>query len=184
MNVSLLLALAAAAGASAPSPSAAPAPIAGAHSVGVYDSRAVAYAYFWYPPNRLRRDQLIAAAQAAKASGDSVRLSALTKEIAAESDRSHLEIFSTAPADGAMAALKDRLPRICREAGVHSIVSVWDGEALASVPAADRVDVTDRLVREFFARPSPHLQRTIESIRAAKPLPLWQAKLLLKAGAL
>jgi hypothetical protein len=42
--------------------------------------------------------------------------------------------------------------------------------------------LTGRLVRAFFPKPSEHLPIQIKAFEAAKPLPLWQAKLLCLFG--
>jgi hypothetical protein len=153
-------------------------PAAGTASrVGIYDSRAVSFAHFWSEPARQERDALIAKAKAAKDSGDKKRFEELQKEIVAGQKRSHLQVFSTAPADEAMAALQDKLPAIERELGVTSLVSKWDEGALKTIPEANRVDATDRLVREF--KLDEKRRNGIEKFKTVKPLPLWQAKLLI-----
>jgi hypothetical protein len=168
----LLLSLAAA-------PAAEPAKTAEAR-VGVYDSRVVSFAHFWSEPGRKDRDALIASARAAKAAGDTVRFKELEQQISAGQNRSHLQVFSTAPADEAMAALKDKLPAIQQELGVSRFVSKWDEPALRDVPAANRIDATDRLAREFT--PDEKRQKTIEQMKKTSPLPLEQAKKLLAEG--
>ena len=150
--------------------------------VGVYDSRAVAYAYFWSAPRREERDALIARAKDAKRSGDTALLNQLKPQIAAAQRQSMLEVFSTAPADEAMASLKDRLPPLRRELGLDRLVSKWDTRALRGVSEADRVDVTDRLVREFLQEPTEKQLKMLESMEAAKPIPLWQVKLIALFG--
>ncbi len=146
--------------------------------VGVYDSRVVAYAYFWSAPVRRERDALIARAKAAKQAGDTTRLEELQSQIVAGQKRMCLEVFSRAPAVEALAAIKDKLPAIQAELGVARCVSKWDESALKHIPAADRVDVTDRLVAEFLPTPTDRQRKTMDSCKAGEPLPLWQAKLL------
>jgi hypothetical protein len=148
--------------------------------VGVYDSRAVAFAYFWSPPIRKQRDELIVAAKSAKDAGDEKRLGELKQEIVAGSKQTHLQVFSTAPATEAMAALQGRLPAIQKELGVERLVSKWDRAGLQGVPEANRVEVTDRLVREFDA--DEKRLKSIAELKTKPPLPLWQAKLLLRFG--
>lgn len=142
--------------------------------IGVYDSRAVAFAHFWSDARRVERDQLVAAAKAAKADGDEARFKQLSAQLGALSDRSHLQVFSTEPADEAMAALRERGPALRAELGVERFVSKWDAAGLQGIPAEKQIDVTDRLVREF--NPDAKRLKTIEQMKAAKPLPLEQAK--------
>lgn len=146
--------------------------------VGVYDSRAVSYAHFWSPPVRHDRDALLAAARAAKDAGDTKQLKELETRLETAQRQSMLEVFSTAPSEEAMAAIRDKLPGIQAELGVDRLVSKWDERALKDIPEQDRVDATDRLIRAFFPKPSEHLESTIKGIEGAKPLPLWQAKFM------
>jgi hypothetical protein len=150
--------------------------------VGIYDSRIIAFAHFWSEPVRQERDALIAGARAAKAAGDDARYKELTARIKAEQDRSHLQVFSTAPATEAMAALQDRTPALQRELGVERFVSKWDEAALRDIPAANRVDATDRLAREF--KPDEKRSKTIEQMKSVKPMPIDEAARKMKAGKL
>ncbi|HUJ12428.1 MAG TPA: hypothetical protein VL284_01450 [Thermoanaerobaculia bacterium] len=146
--------------------------------VGVYDSRAVAYAHFWSMPVQQQHAALAARAQAAKETGDDAQFQQVTAMIKAQRKQSHLEVFSSAPATEAMTALHDRLPGIKQELGVTRLVSKWDTKTLAGVPTAYRIDVTDRLVHEFLPAPTPRQQQTIAAMKRGKPLPLWEARLL------
>jgi hypothetical protein len=168
-----------AAGAAAPSQ---PAPAPAGERIGVYDSRVISYAHFWSAPARQQREALIAAAKAAKAAGDTARFHELGAQLSAAQSRAHLEVFSTAPADDALAALQPKLAEILRAQGVTRLVSKWDEAALQAVPAANRVDVTDRLAREFDL--PPERAKTMEGIKRAKPLPLEEARRLDQAGKL
>ncbi|MBI5769821.1 MAG: hypothetical protein HZA93_18745 [Verrucomicrobia bacterium] len=171
---SLLLSAVAQATAAAESPSG---------KIGVYDSRVVAYAHFWSEPERAARDALMAAARAAKQT-DAARFKELSAQLAAAQKRSHLQVFSTAPADEAMAALKDKLPALQQELGVGRLASAWDEAALKDVPAASRVDVTDRLVQELLPKADDKQKKTIAEMKKAKPMPLAKAKELAEAGKL
>jgi hypothetical protein len=170
LGTAALVALAAA-HATEPQPGAAP-------RVGIYDSRVLSFAHFWWPPQRQQRDELIANAKAANAAGDTMRFEELQKQIVAGSNQSHLQVFSTAPAGEAMAALKDKLPAIQQELGVAQFVSKWDEAALKGVPETNRVDATDRLVREFS--PDEKRQKTIEQMKKSKPLPLDETTRLMR----
>lgn len=150
--------------------------------VGVYDSRIVSFAHFWSEPNRQERDALIAAAKAAKAAGSDSRFKELSDQLEAMQARSHLQVFSTAPADDAMAALKERLPEIQRELGISRLVSKWDEASLVGVPEKNRIEVTERLVREF--NPDEKRRKTIEAMKHSQPIPLDRARELLEKGKL
>jgi hypothetical protein len=162
-------------------PAAEPAKTAEAR-VGIYDSRVLSFAHFWSEPVRKERDALVAEAKAAKNAGDTARFKSLEQQIVAGSNRSHLQVFSTAPADESLAALEDKLPAIQKELGVARFVSRWDEAALKQIPAANRVDATDRLAREFA--PDAKRLQTIEQLKKSKPLPLDEATKLMQAGKL
>lgn len=150
--------------------------------VGIYDSRVVAFAHFWSESASRERDALLASAKAAKAVGDTARLKDFEAKLRAAQTRSHLQVFSTAPAEEAMAALKEKLPALRQELGVVRFVSKWDEAALRDIPRANQVDVTDRLAREF--NPDAKRLKTIEQMKASKPLPLAEATRLAEAGKL
>jgi hypothetical protein len=138
--------------------------------IGVYDSRVVAYAHFWTPEHQQQLKEKSAAGKAAKAAGDQAQFNKLSKEMADEQDRIHHEVFSTAPAEEAMAALKPRLAVIQKQAGVSALVSKWDKQTLFTYKSAQQVDVTDLLVREF--KLDPKQTKIIEDIKKQKPVPL------------
>lgn len=151
--------------------------------VGVYDSRLVAYAHFWSAPERASRDALIASAKAAK-QADAARFKELNSQLVAAQKRSHLQVFSTAPADEAMAALKDKLPALQQELAVSRLVSKWDEAALKDANAKDQIDVTDRLVQELLPNADDKQKKVIAEMKKAKPMPLAKAKELADAGKL
>lgn len=170
----LLASLLSAAPAPAQTP-AAPAPPAAAR-VGVYDSRAVAYAHFVHPEHQAALKRRMAEARAAKAAGDTARYRDLEKQIVAEQKQMHLQVFSTAPIPETMARLAERLPEIQREAAVARIVSKWDERALRGVAPADRIDVTELLVRGCPL--SAAQRKTMRELTAREPMALWKARCL------
>lgn len=149
--------------------------------VGVYDSRAIAFAYFYSPAVRAGREQLVKEAREAKAANDRAKAKALERRLSAAQRDVHLAIFSTAPATAAMSNLNDRLPALHRELGVSRFVSKWDADALRGIPVANRVDVTDHLVRQFIT-PDGKQQKSLEKLKTTRPLALWKAKLMLLFG--
>lgn len=137
--------------------------------VGVYDSRAVAYAHFWSAEATRDRNEAMAAAKAARAAGDTAGAEAKGRALAAYQERMHQQVFGSAPATEAMGALAARLPALQRELGLARLVSKWDLKALKDVPAAQRVEVTDRLVREFIV-PTEKQQKVLDSMKTTKPV--------------
>lgn len=151
--------------------------------VGVYDSRVLAYAWFWSEPAAKERNARIAEAKVAKASGDTARAKELGDQLAALQLNNHLQVFSTAPVDDILAALGPKFVSLKAELGVGRFVSKWDEAALKAVPTAERIDVTDPLTRAIFT-PTERQVKTIEAIKAQPPIPLEQARKLAQSGEL
>jgi len=150
--------------------------------VGVYDSRAVAYAWFGTTNHQHRLDEQIQAARAARAKGDteqSKKLALMLKEQQAEI---HRQVFSTAPATDALAAIRERIPGIEKQAGVTVLISKWDEQALKPYPAVQQVDVTGDLVREF--KPTEKQLKVIADLQKKKPLSLEKCNELIRKGAI
>ena len=152
--------------------------------VGVYDSRAVAYAHFWSEAATEKRNALIAQARAAKTAGDDARYRKLDQTLRDLQARDHLEVFSSAPAVEAVAVLRDDLRALQIDLGLARIVSKWDEVALQAIPPAGRVDLTERLVRELLPNPTEQQQKVLASFRTSRPMPLDKAKQLAAAGKL
>jgi hypothetical protein len=123
----------------------------------------------------------MAAARAAKQSGDTARFKHLDATLRQMQDEMHREVFSTAPADGALAAIKERIPEIEKQKGITALVSKWDQPALKQYPNAEKVDVTDRLVREFI-QPTGQQQKVISEMQRQKPLLLEECNELIRKG--
>jgi len=149
--------------------------------IGVYDSRAVAYAWFWSAKHQTWLKQQMQTARAAKAAGDTNRFQELDTMLSGHQAEMHREVFSTAPPGEALAEITDRLPAIQKAAGVTALVSKWDDPALKTYPDAEQVDVTDTLVREFIT-PSPQQQKVISGMKTVAPLPLDKCNELIRKG--
>jgi Met-zincin len=150
-------------------------------AVGIYDSRAVAYAYFTSAPQQKNLQERMTAAKAAQQAGDDAKLMEYQTSLRGLQDQLHREVFSTAPATEAMAALKDRVPEIQKQAGVIAILSKWDATALAKYKDAAQIDVTDQLVHEFI-QPNEKQSKTISGIVKSEPLSLEKCEELIRAG--
>lgn len=147
-----------------------------AERVGTYDSRVVAFACYNSPDHLAALKERMQEGKAARDRGDQARYEAIEREMIAEQKKMSLQVFSNAPAPEALGQLQTRVEAVQREAGVARLVSKWDKVALKDVPEADRIDVTDLLVRDL---PLTEKQReSMRKIAATKPLPQWQMKLL------
>jgi hypothetical protein len=152
----------------------------GTRRIGVYDSRLVAFAHFWSPEYQNKLREMVGAARAAQAAGDTQRYQRCAQALTDEQTRGHLEVFSTVPCDEALAALKERLPEIMKQADVTALVSQWDTPTLQQYPEAARIDVTDLLVREFKIPAAQ--QKVLAGIKASQPLSLEEAHKAIAAG--
>jgi hypothetical protein len=148
--------------------------------IGVYDSRAVAYAHFWNESYQSKLKEQMAAARAAEQAGDTARFKELDATLRQTQDRIHRQGFSTAPADDALAELKGQIPEIEKQAGVTALVSKWDEAALKKYPNAEQVDVTGQLAREF--KPTEKQLKVIADLQKQKPLSLEKCDELIRKG--
>jgi hypothetical protein len=150
--------------------------------IGIYDSRAVAYAEFWTPAHQSRINDLVKNAKAAKAAGETKRFNQLEAELESEQAKNHLQVFSIAPVDEILAGMKERVASVQKEANVSRLVSKWDEPTLKELKRAEKVDVTDLLLREFTL--NERQQKVVADLRKKKPLPLKEAEELLRKGEL
>ena len=148
--------------------------------IGVYDSRAVAYAHFSSEAGQGKLKAQTAAAQAAKRAGDTARFQSLAAALRQTQDQLHRQVFSTAPADDALAALQGQIPEIEQSAGVATLVSKWDEAELKKHPNAEQVDVTGQLVAGF--KPTAKQLKVIAELQKQKPLPLKKCDELIRQG--
>jgi hypothetical protein len=147
--------------------------------VGVYDSRAVAYAWFCSDAQMAQLKEQMATARAAQQAGDQTKLKEYSTTLKAKQDQMHREVFSIAPAAEALAALSPRLLEIEQAAGVTNLVSKWDDPVLSKYKDAKQVDVTDALVHALI-QPTEKQSKMIESIEKAEPVPLEKCNELIK----
>jgi SOS response regulatory protein OraA/RecX len=88
----------------------------------------------------------------------------LKKQGTKRQDRLHRQGFGRAPVDDILAKIKDKLPDVCKEAGVDLIA--WD--IVHSGPSVEVVDVTDHLVKRF--EPKESARKIIEELKKHEPL--------------
>lgn len=136
--------------------------------IGVYDSRAVAVAYYSSSDFRQTMKTVQADYEQAKAAKDERRMKEIDARMKLQQRRQHEQGFSTASVAAILANLSTSLPRLAEQAGVQLIVSKW--EVSYRSPAVEVVDVTDQIVGLFKvdARALKH----IEEVQAQPPLPL------------
>jgi hypothetical protein len=150
--------------------------------IGIYDSRAIAYAHFWSEAQQRKRDEMSKDARSARAAGQTERYKEQSAALKKLQEQSHLQVFSTAPVDNILAEMKDRLPEIQRKARVARLVSKWDEETLKDFKRVEKVDVTDLLLGEF--KLDEKQKKVAADLRTKNPLPLKRAENLMKEGKL
>ncbi len=142
--------------------------------IGVYDSRAITYAYFWTPEVQKKNKAEYEAAMAAQKSGDKENAEKLATKMKERQKKMHRQVFSTEPADEALAALKDRQPELLKKANVAEFVSKWDEKTLEKYKSAEKTDVTDLLAAEF--NPGEKQKKTIAELVKVKPVSAKEAE--------
>jgi hypothetical protein len=132
--------------------------------VGTYDSRAIAVAYgrsdfFTEKFKSLQRQH-----GEAQKSGDNKQIDQLKKQAESMQLRMHLQAFSDGPVDDVIAAVRDKLPVVAKQANVAAIVRAADHHDAISV---ELVDVTDELVALF--NPDKQTLQVVKDVRHTKP---------------
>lgn len=133
--------------------------------VGVYDSRAIAFAYFGSEHNPL--EEKMEEFKEAKAAGDSVRI----KELQAWGPRFqrqlHFQGFCRAPVDDLLLLVKDKLAGVAMSSGVDLIGWYPDYTGVD----VEIVDITDELVALF--NPTKDKLKEIKQLKDIEPTALW-----------
>jgi hypothetical protein len=140
---------------------------AGPVRIGVYDSRAIAYAWFWSKEHQADLNRQRQAIEAARTVKDTNLVARLNQAFSEQQKGIHRQVFSGEPPTEALAAIQKRLPDLQRQAGVAAVVSRWDVATLKAYKSAEQVDVTETLVREF----NPDAKQ-LEVIRQIQTKPL------------
>ncbi len=148
-------------------PSIAPAKTAAPTRIGVFDSRAIAIAY-WRSDQGMRelrglRDEY----EKAKAANDEKRVKELEQEGPWQQVRMHQQAFSTATVATILEKVSDKLPGVAKQAGVSAIVSKW--EVPFKDASVETVDVTAAIVRLF--NQDEQMLKMIDQIQAQRPIP-------------
>jgi hypothetical protein len=134
--------------------------------IGVYDSRALAIAYSassFHDAELKAMQQELKDAEAARDTKKADQIRARGKNM---QSIAHLQAFSNAPVDNAMATLRESLPLIAAAAGVDLIVADVDFKS----DRVETIDVTNLLVAKF--KPSDRAQKNIEMIVKQKRIPM------------
>ncbi|MDD5644445.1 MAG: hypothetical protein PHO00_03230 [bacterium] len=136
--------------------------------VGIFDSRALAMAYYRSEPFNRKINEMKAECEKAKAQGDEKRVKELETEGPALQELAHKQGFSTWPVDNILEKIKEKIPEIAKEANVDIIISKWTIAYQRS--EIEFVDVTDLMVKLF--NPDEETLKLVKEIQKQKPIPL------------
>ncbi len=135
-------------------------------SVGVFDSRAVAIAYYRSSPFKDELKEKFSGLDAAKAESDEKRIKELEAEGPALQELMHLQSFGTWPIDNVLKEIQEEIPGIAKQASVQLVVSKWDIVYQSS--GVEFVDITKLMVEPFG--PDPETLKIISEIQNKPPI--------------
>lgn len=139
--------------------------------IGVFDSRALALAYYNSDAHRAKIRTLSEELRTAKTANDSAAIARLEGTGAALQALAHYQGFSTVSVANILEGMKDVLPQVAKDAGVSVIVSKW--EVAWRTPDVEYVDVTTPLVDAFH--PDAKVLKWIEETKGRTPIPIVDA---------
>ena len=137
--------------------------------IGVYNSRAVAIAFVRSDVFSKQMQDLQRQLKEAEAAKDTKKADQIKARGANMQTVAHMQGFSNAPVDDAIEVIKDKLPAIAKDAGVHVIVATMDYQG----NDVQIVDVTDKIVAEF--KPNDQTLKIVASMKNQKPITLLEA---------
>ena len=136
--------------------------------VGIYDSRAVAMAYFRSEEFSSVMKGLHTELKEAKEQGNESKVSELNAKGPALQAKAHQQGFGNAPIDDIIERIEKELRQIAKQAGVDLILSKWNLDF--QVPGAKCIDVTDLMVKPFS--PTKETLKVIKDVQKQDPVPL------------
>lgn len=134
--------------------------------VGVFDSRAIAVAYYRSSDFNTIMKKLHAEHKKAKASGDTKLAQECETRGKAMNDLAHQQGFGTGSVDTILKKVKEHLPAIAKATNVQVIVSRWN--LTYQEKETEFVDVTDQLVKLF--NPDETTLKMINDLRKKAPI--------------
>lgn len=139
--------------------------------IGVYDSRAVALAYYNRDDHFTEMKRFRAEYELARKADNQKRIAEMDLEAKTRQQIKHARVFSNASIPDIIEGMRSDVERIARSADVTIVVSKWDlGWSEAGV---ERVDVTNEMVATF--KPNAQVQRWLAGLKDVEPVSLLQA---------
>ena len=141
-------------------------------SVGVFDSRAVAGAWYRSQAHMKQISEMKAEHRKAKANGDEKLATELEKKGSGSQEAAHKQVFSNEPIDNVLKRIENDLPGIAKAAGVDVLVSKW--EIAYQDKSAKFTDVTWEMVNLF--EPDEATVTLVKEILVTEPIPIKDGK--------
>ena len=141
-------------------------------SVGIFDSRAVAGAWYRSKAHMKQVGEMKAEHRKAKANGDEKLAAELEKKGSGSQEAAHRQVFSNEPIDEVLKRIEKKLPGIAKAAGVDMLVSKW--EIAYQDKSAKFTDVTWEMVNLF--KPDEATVTLVKEILVTAPVPMKDGK--------
>ena len=135
--------------------------------VGVFDSRAVAGAWYRSKAHMNQISEMKAEHEKAKKAGNTKREAELEKKGSGSQEAAHRQCFSNEPIDDVLKRIEKNLPKIAESAGVDILVSKW--EIAYQDKSAKFVDVTWEMVNLF--EPDEATVKMLKELIESEPIP-------------
>ncbi len=136
--------------------------------IGVYDSRAIVFAYsrsgFFADYQSKFRSQN----DSANKVHDTLMVKQLSVQAMSYQHLLHQMIFATGTTAALVKLVKDQLPEVAKKAGVNIIMSKY--ELAWADPEVQTVDITNEMVRLF--KPTENIDEMLKEIQKTDPVPL------------
>ncbi|MEI6899403.1 MAG: hypothetical protein WCL00_05965 [Bacteroidota bacterium] len=136
--------------------------------IGVYDSRAVVFAYSRSHYFKEHLQKFAKQSDSAEKAKDTVRVKEFSMQAMSYQHLLHQMIFSTGSVHEIMDLIKDQLPELAKKEGVSLIMSKY--EVSWKDPSIEVVDLTDQVSMLF--KPSDDYKKMAVEISKNAPVPL------------
>ena len=137
-------------------------------TLGTYDSRVMAIAYYRSDDFKQNVADVREQHAAAKEAGDQETMNRLERMMVDGQARTHKQGFGTAPIPEILELMKDEIPHIAQEAGVDVLVCKWD--VLYQKQDSPSMDLSLRLAQHF--NPDKATLKILKEISTTDPVPL------------
>ncbi len=137
-------------------------------SVGTFDSRAIAIAYYQTEEFANYMKGLISEHKKAKESGDKEHVEELEAKLGATQELIDKQAFSTWSVDNILEIIEGKIPNVAKQAEVDLIVSKWDITYQST--EVEFIDVTYAMAK--LINTNEQTLKTIEQLMTQDPVPL------------